>query len=119
MVNINNMASEIARELQRYSNLVEEEVEVSKKEVADELVSTLKASSNTKKTGRYNKGWRIKRVGNKLVVHNKTDYQLTHLLEHGHAKAGGGRVGARVHIRPAEQTAVRTFLERIERAIRQ
>ena len=119
MANINSLADEIARELQRYGNLVEEEVEVSKKEVADELVTTLKASSNTKKTGRYNKGWRAKKVGNKIVVHNKTDYQLTHLLEHGHVKRGGGRVPAKVHIRPAEQRAIADYLDKVEQAIRQ
>jgi hypothetical protein len=119
VASINSVADEIARELHRYSHLVEEEVEVAKEEVAEELVTTLKASQNTKKTGRYNKGWRIKKQGNKLIVHNKTDYQLTHLLEKGHAKSGGGRVPAKVHIRPAEQRAITNYLEKVEQAIRQ
>ncbi|WML38703.1 HK97 gp10 family phage protein [Neobacillus sp. OS1-2] len=119
MSSINAIAAEIARELNRYSHLVDEEVEVAKEEVADELVSTLKASSNTKKTGKYNKGWRVKKVGNKLIVHNKTSYQLTHLLEKGHVKRGGGRVAAKVHIRPVEQQAIENYLEKVEQAIRQ
>lgn len=113
-----NLADQIARELQRYANLVTEEVEDAKVEVSKELVKEIKQRS-PKLTGSYQKGWRVKKVGNKLVVHNKTDYHLTHLLEHGHAKRGGGRVPARVHIRPAEQRAVEDFLERVERAIRQ
>jgi hypothetical protein len=118
VANINNLANEIARELQRYTNLVTEEVEVAKDEVAKDLVSELKQTS-PKETGSYRKGWRIKRERNKLIVHNKTNYQLTHLLEHGHAKAGGGRVPAKVHIRPAEEKAVADYLDRVERAIRQ
>lgn len=115
--NINNLANEIARELQRYTRDVKEDVEVVKKEVAKELVSTLKQKS-PKDTGDYAKGWRTKKVGNAQVVHNATDYQLTHLLEHGHAKVSGGRVPAMVHIRPAEEKAVDDFTERVERAIR-
>jgi type II secretory pathway predicted ATPase ExeA len=52
-----------------------------------------------------------------LVVHNKTDYQLTHLLEHGHVKRNGERFNGEVHIRPNEEKAIREYLRRIERAL--
>ncbi|WP_412674932.1 HK97 gp10 family phage protein [Bacillus nitratireducens] len=115
---MNDFASEIARELQRYSNLVEEEMEVAKEEVADNLVTELKQKS-PKKTGNYRKGWRKKKDGNAIIVHNVLKPQVTHLLEKGHAKAGGGRVAAQVHIRPAEEKAINDFTERVERAIQQ
>ncbi|MBO0961444.1 HK97 gp10 family phage protein [Neobacillus sp. MM2021_6] len=118
MAGIDALAAEIARELNRYSNLVEEDLEASKKEIADDLKDELKQTS-PKDTGSYRKGWRVKKVGNTLVVHNKTDYQLTHLLEHGHVKRGGGRVPAKVHIRPAEQRAIENYLDKVEQAIRQ
>lgn len=118
MSSVDSLANDIARELQRYSHLVTEEVEVAKKEVSQELVNELKQTS-PKKTGHYAKGWRTKKVGNKIIVHNATDYQLTHLLEYGHAKVGGGRVPAKVHIRPAADRAVNDYLDRVERAIRQ
>ena len=117
MARIGDLSAQITRELQRYSNLVAEELETAKSEVSDDLVQELKETS-PKKTGSYRKGWRVKKVGKKFVVHNKTHYQLTHLLEKGHAKPGG-RVDARVHIAPAEQKAVEQFVEKVERAIRQ
>lgn len=118
MASVNNLANEIARELLRYAHLVEEDVKVAQEDVAKELVSTLKQTS-PKKTGDYRKGWRAKRQGNKIVVHNATDYQLTHLLEKGHAKVGGGRVAPKVHIALAEEKAVEDYIERIERAVSQ
>ena len=72
-----------------------------KKELAKSAVKQLKATS-PKRTGRYASGWTRKKKGNAIIVHNK-QYQLTHLLEKGHAKRGGGRVAARVHIAPVEK----------------
>ncbi|MCI0766059.1 HK97 gp10 family phage protein [Bacillus sp. TL12] len=118
MFSMNDFASEIARELQRYANVIEEGIEVAKVEVSDNLVSELKQKS-PKLTGSYRKGWRSTKQGNKIIVHNATRYQLTHLLEKGHAKKGGGRVPAKVHIAPAEEHAINDFLARVEGAIRQ
>jgi hypothetical protein len=118
---INNLGNEIQRYLQQFAQGVRNEIEVASREEAQALVKDLKASS-PKKSGSYRKGWRIKKAagrGVKYIVHNKTDYQLTHLLEHGHAKRGGGRVESKVHIAPAEEKAVRAFLDRVEGAIRQ
>lgn len=116
MVSVSNLANEIVRQVELYTREVEEEVEVSKVEVAKNAVDELRQKS-PKLTGDYRKGWRVKKVGNNVVIHNKTDYQLTHLLEKGHAKAGGGRVPAKVHIAPVEERAVNDYLERVERAV--
>lgn len=117
MVSIANLSNDITRLLRMYEHDVREEVDTAKKEVAEEAVSELRQKSPKGVTGEYRKGWRVKKVGNKFVVHNATRYQLTHLLEKGHAKVGGGRVAARVHIRPVEQKAIDDFLTRVERAI--
>ena len=53
----------------------------------------------------------------KLVVHSKDRYQLAHLLEKGHAKRGGGRVGGKSHIAPAEQHGIEQLEQDIERAL--
>jgi hypothetical protein len=115
---INQIQNEIMKQLQRYNKILSEDVKAIQKETASELVDTLKRTS-PERTGSYKKGWRIKKEKEKLIVHNKTDYQLTHLLEHGHAKKDGGRIAAEVHIRPAEQTAINNYLQKIEQAIKE
>ena len=42
---------------------------------------------------------------------------LAHLLEHGHAKRGGGRVRAIPHIAPAEQTGIEELEKEIAKAL--
>jgi hypothetical protein len=121
VTNINNLGSEIQRYLAQYANGVRNEIEVASKEEAQALAKELKRTS-PKSSGDYRKGWRMKKArgrGVKYIVHNATNYQLTHLLEHGHAKRGGGRVESKIHIAPAEEKAVRQFLDRVEGAIRQ
>jgi hypothetical protein len=119
MVNINNFASEITKAIAEYTEEVKEEIEISRKEVAQDLVKELKRTSPRRPgSGKYAKGWRMKQTRRGWIIHNKTFYQLTHLLEKGHAKKNGGRVPAVVHIRPAEQRAVTEYLSRVEKAIR-
>lgn len=117
MASINSLAGEIARALQEYTTEVEEGLEKVKVEVAKKTAETLKQTS-PKLTGDYAKGWAIKKVGTAQVVHNRTNYQLTHLLEKGHAKRGGGRVSAIPHIAPAEELAIEEFESEVERVIR-
>ena len=76
--------------------------------VAKECVQKLKSTS-PKRSGSYASGWTVKKEGDDYIVHNKTDYQLTHLLENGHvirnAKGEYGRTKAHKHIEPVEQWA--------------
>jgi hypothetical protein len=54
-----------------------------------------------------------------ITVYNKTDYQLTHLLEKGHAIAGGtGRVPAYPHIGPVERKYIPQYEERINEILK-
>lgn len=117
-VKIDNLANEITKALKEYTDEVTEGLEEVKAEVAKEGVKMLKATSPRGKRKRYYKGWRVKRIGTAQVIHNATDYQLTHLLEKGHAKRGGGRVPPKVHIAPVEEKVIEEFEKRVEKVIR-
>lgn len=82
---------------------MEAALDKTKADLARQATTELKTTSPVGNRGRYIKGWRHKKVGKRRVVYNKTDYQLTHLLEKGHAKRGGGRTRAIPHIKPVEQ----------------
>lgn len=116
MTNIDNLSSEILKQLQYYANDVRDKVEIAMDESAKDMKKSV-AQDSPKKRPSYSKGWRIKRTPKKLIVHNKTDYQLTHLLEHGHALRDGGRFDGTPHIRPHEERVVREYLKMIERAV--
>lgn len=116
MTRVRGISNEIAKALSEYTSDVEKGLEKAKIKVAKDTVKTLKNTS-PKKTGSYAKGWAVKQVGTARVIHNKTDYQLTHLLENGHAKKGGGRVAAKVHIKPAEEKAIREYETAVRKEI--
>lgn len=93
-----------------------------KKEVSKECLSEIKKNA-PKSSGDYKKGWRLKteydrKNDTRVIIYNKTTYQLTHLLEHGHAKAGGGRVEGKPHIAPAEKNAVEKLVKRVEEIVK-
>ena len=103
-VDIKDLATEIAAGLTEYDQNVADEIKTIVDDVAQEGVDELKQSS-PKLTGSYRRGWRKKQTyadtrTKRNTVFNKTDYQLTHLLEYGHASRNGGRVNPRGHIKP-------------------
>jgi phage gpG-like protein len=116
MTEISGIAQEIQRQLQYYARDVAEKVEVAKEEVTKVLKQEVERDSPERRPS-YKKGWRIKRGKKSLILHNKTDYQLTHLLEYGHAMRNGDRYEGKPHIKPNEEKAIRDYLDRIERAI--
>lgn len=118
--NINTAGTAIAEALAEYDQEIADATKRITDEVAKEAVDDLKKSS-PKLTGSYRKGWRKKqsyadRRTKRNTVYNETDYQLTHLLEYGHASRNGGRVRAIQHIAPVEQAAIEALQERIEAA---
>ena len=118
---ISGMGDAIVAALKEYSDDVGEAVENAVDKVSKATVSTVKKTS-PKLTGDYRKGWRNRvKVSSRgryvREIHNKTDYQLVHLLEHGHAKVGGGTVPAIPHLEPAERKAKEQLRKLIEEAI--
>lgn len=89
--------------------------------MAEEAVQELKSTSPVL-TGSYAKGWTKKNTyesksSKRNTVYNKTDYQLTHLLEKGHVGRDGRRVKAIEHIRPVEEKAAAEFEDKVKGAI--
>ena len=53
-----------------------------------------------------------------MKIYNKTDYQLTHLLEHRSAKTGGGHVPGKPHIKPVADWAERRLVKKVEMSVK-
>lgn len=110
--------------LNEYSTDVQDGIDKAAQTLANQAASNLKASSGTYEihTGKYNKGWRVKtekgRGSIDCIVHNATNWQLTHLLENGHTTRNGGRTKAFEHIRPVEQKCVKEYTKDVENIIK-
>lgn len=119
-VNVKGISKEFAKILSEYKEEVEEGISIAGDKVAKKTVSNLKKNSPKRKKsgGEYAKGWRITIIKGKRIIHNKTKYQLTHLLENGHAKVNGGRVPGKPHIKPAEEQAIKEYVSEVEKVIK-
>lgn len=96
-VSVDQMASAIMEGLTEYADLA-----------TDELKKSVKKAGKT-----------VKETSHSLdvVVHSRNRYQIAHLLEHGHAKRGGGRAAARPHIAPAEEKGIEELEKEVEKAL--
>lgn len=115
--------------LEDYVEDIEEDVEDTAntviKEAKQELVQTSPRSGVARNT-KYYKGWAIKTGGRTRakryygkVIWNKTNYQLTHLLENGHhTRDGTGWVEAQPHIGKVQEKYGTKFADLLERKIR-
>lgn len=96
------------------------------REVANESRDKLKIEGDFKdRSGKYRKGWKVTftetRFGLQATVHNKV-YQLTHLLESGHAKWLWGRdtgdtVKAFPHIEKVNEETQKKLVEELARRL--
>lgn len=117
IINAEDLGKEIAIALKEYTSDVTEAIGEEIKEIATDAVKELKAAS-PKKSGDYAKGWSKRKEQDGYVIYNSKKPGLTHLLEHGHAKSGGGRVEGKVHIRPVEEKVNKRVEEAVEKAIK-
>ena len=120
-----DISSQVKDTLDEYSVEFKRAVNNSFDVVAKKGVTQLKENS-PKKTGDYAKGWDIVREKtrsgiNDVTIRNKTDYQLTHLLENGHvivnAKGTFGRTSPVKHIAPVEEFCETELPAEIEREL--
>lgn len=115
---IDDMDSAIMTELEKYADLAADDLKDAVKETAKSVRKDIQDNAPVD-TGKYKKSWSVKNIHEDsesidLVVHSRNRYQIAHLLEHGHAKRGGGRVAARPHIASAEQRGNEKLVEAIE-----
>lgn len=115
---IDGMADAIVKELSAWSKEVvgalKEEVQAVGEDTAKELRQT-----SPKRRGAYARDWASKVTYDdwqdiRVTVYNKRHYQLTHLLENGHAKVNGGRVNGIPHISVAEENAARDLEQKVK-----
>lgn len=111
--------------LDAYKDATQATVNRAVRESADECVQELKnahpaGSGSYHSWDEYNSGWTVmqtkrnQREHVESTVHNSKHYQLTHLLERGHAKVNGGRTRSFVHIAPVAEKAVENLFNRIK-----
>ena len=125
-VSANDFSGAVTNILKDWSADVLEETNEAVKDVAIEARDELKVEGNFEnRSGKYRKGWKVTftelRYGLEATVHNKV-YQLTHLLESGHAKwlwgrDTGGTVQAFPHIEKVNEEAQRKLEEEIVRRL--
>ena len=121
-IRIDELADTVMKGLKEYAQLVADDLKEDVKK-AGKTVKQQIESTAPRKTGKYAKSWTVKKTREtsdsiQVVVHSKNRYQLAHLLEHGHAKRGGGRTRAFPHIAPAEQAGTEQLMKDIERDLK-
>lgn len=112
--------------LESYVEDIIEGVEETTDTLTKEAVQEIKQTSPRGKGSRekpYWKGWtKQKGKTNKgrytVKIHNKTNYQLTHLLEFGHVTRNGERTKAIPHIRPLEEKYKKLYEQKITTVIK-
>lgn len=130
---IDNLAKEIEKSLKDFEGVTDKACAAGVMDTAQDAVKELRAArpigSEGSPAGKYsswadyNKGWGIfqtktdQRYHIKATIHNKTKYRLTHLLEKGHAKVGGGRTQAFPHIAPVADDCENKLVENIRKRI--
>ena len=121
MTSIDNLAAEVMKGLQEYSELADDEMKKAVRKTATSVKKEISANA-PKRTGAYAKSWTSSKVREtshnlQMTVHSRNRYRLAHLLEKGHAKRGGGRVEGHPHIAPAEKNGEELLENLIRKAI--
>ena len=121
-VRIEEMASAIMESMEEYADLATEDLKKAVKSAGEAVRDEIRNTA-PKRTGVYRKSWAVKNTKEtanalEVTVYSRDRYRLTHLLEFGHAKRGGGRVAGRPHIAPAQKTGMERLEAEIERSLK-
>ena len=121
-IQIEELADVINEGLKEYADLATEDVKSAVKKTAKAVKDQINGSAPVR-TGIYAKSWKVKTTaesanGLEQTVYSPNRYMLSHLLEKGHAKRGGGRVRAIPHIAPAEKMGIEMLEGLIEKELK-
>lgn len=117
-VTVDNLQSAIDDILDEYAGQVYENLDEITQRMGKKGVEALKNTSKDTFNGKkYASGWAMTAEKNRLyttvIIHNKKQAGLAHLLENGHVKANGtGRYGfwdGKEHILPVEERLVSEY----------
>ena len=116
-VEIGHMAEAIMDGLREYADLATDSMKTAVKKAGNTVQKEVSANA-PRRTGTYAKSWRTRKTREssnvlEVTVYSPKRYMIAHLVEHGHAKRGGGRVAGKPHIAPAERHGI----EQLEREI--
>lgn len=122
MATVDELTELIVSELENYTEEIDQKMQKEIDKVAKEVKIDLDTNPNIpKRTGEYSRKFYIKKeaqgMGYKRVRVANKKYQLTHLLEYGHALINGGRTRAYKHWESAQEIAD-TLPERMEEIIK-
>ena len=122
MANTKSVSIQMKQILDEFSDKANDVLDKSANDTADECVDKLQNTS-PRKSGDYSRGWAVKKEAKgDVIVHNSTNYQLTHLLENGHVvrnkKGTYGRAPAHKHIKPVETWGNKEFQRKIEEGLK-
>ncbi len=121
-ISVDELADAVMENLMAYADLASSDVKKAVRKAGNTARKEIESGA-PRDTGAYAKSWAVKTTKEssstlQVTVHSKNRYQIAHLLEHGHAKRGGGRVAARPHISSAEETAAEQLERDIERSLK-
>lgn len=120
-ISIDDLANTITNAVKYYTEDVTTAIEKEVDKTARRAAKLI-GSKSPKSRGRYAKGWTRKKVtiGGEVshTIYNKYKPGLTHLLEKGHAKRGGGRVAGKPHIAPVVDAEIPVMVNKIKSIIR-
>lgn len=117
-VTIDNLAEAIGDVLEKYGEEVGDLTADAVKEATKLGAKAVKSNSKVFGGTKYASGWTSQiesgRMSTQGTIYNAKVPGLPHLLEHGHAKRGGGRVDGRVHIAPVVDEIEKALTKEIE-----
>lgn len=120
-VTVDQMADAVMEIMEDIKDVGADEIKKGVKKAGKDIATELHSTAPVK-TGKYAKSWKSavqKEDADSIEVevYSPSRYMLAHLLEHGHAKRGGGRVRAIPHIEPATNNAMNKLEAELQRSI--